>query len=210
MAPPSDPKKDTEVKMVLTKKARRVRVGRLCLPKSTGSGVLKRARAARKRALKGGYNAAAFEGWLETCVFPLFPGCSPTWEYDADGQVTKGPIAIEIDGVLGHLGPESDAWRYKAVHLGLFVFPGLQNSTSVIPECDSSYDIFQVLANYVMRLLIVHGDASAVLTTAGEVAATAPDSGLLYNTFFCGAPRSSRVKHQEGMRPSLDAASYVF
>jgi hypothetical protein len=163
--------------MVLTKKTRRVRVGRLCLPKSAGSGVLKRAHAARKRALKGGYNSAAFKGWLETCVFPLFPGSSPTYEYDADGQVTKGPIVIGIDGVPGRLSPESDAWRYKAVHLDLSIFPGLPNSTSVIQECDSSYGIFQILANYVMRLLIVHGDASAALTTAGEVAATAPDSG---------------------------------
>jgi hypothetical protein len=32
---------------------------------------------------------AAFEQWLEACVYPHFPDISPTWVYDDDGKVSK-------------------------------------------------------------------------------------------------------------------------
>ena len=85
----------------------------------------------------------AFERWLDVCVYPLFPDISTEWEYDADGKVVKGPVILKIDGLPGRLGPASREWRNRAARLGLYIFPGLQNATSVNQECDDLYGLFQ-------------------------------------------------------------------
>jgi hypothetical protein len=55
----------------------------------------------------------SFEKWLEACVYPLFPDISPTWVYDAEGNVVKDPVIIQDRRCPGRLDPRSYAWRMR-------------------------------------------------------------------------------------------------
>ena len=92
---------------------------------------------------KGGMTGDAFEEWLDTSIFPVFPDLAPEWEFGDDGNVVAGPAVLKLDGGPGRLGPASRDWRLRAARRGLLIFPGLQNATSVNQEMDDLYGVFQ-------------------------------------------------------------------
>ena len=96
--------------------------------------------------VSGGMEAAVFDSYLDQCIYPCFPDMSPDWVFDDDGEFISGPVILKIDSGPGRIGmgAENVAMREKAAARGLFLFPGLQNTTAVSQEMDELYTDFQM------------------------------------------------------------------
>ena len=125
----------------------------------------------------GSMDLSMFVRWLGMCIFPIFLDMSPTFLYSSFGDIVSGPVGLKIDMGPGRFSKNAEnyAMRMSAALRGLFIFPGLQNTTAAMQEMGELYALCQHLfQTNNERLLVEKINALARETKAAQQGGPAP------------------------------------
>ena len=92
---------------------------------------------------KGGMSGGGLQEFVELQIAPAYPTMAKTWSYNDDGEVTSGPVFMQLDAGPDRYTDCSLKWRAQMWEAGLCLFPGLPNGTAGNQVCDDLFGTYK-------------------------------------------------------------------
>ena len=92
---------------------------------------------------KGGMAGGGLQQFIELQLEPAYPTLSTTWTSDDAGNITGGPVFMQLDAGPDRYTDCSLQWRASIWAKGLILFPGLPNGTAANQVCDDLFGTYK-------------------------------------------------------------------